>query len=137
MEPSTQTLVGMSLFTAAASAFAAIDTRGAIMHYKTEPWTNHAMFHAVTGLFYTLALCGLVVLLTWIPFREGHVWSWWTVLAIGVTIHGGHFLGDAVTHGGLRGGGTAQGPGMVFYSGTGLALVGYLVASGLTYQHFY
>ena len=135
MEMSTLTLVGMSIFTAAASAFAAIDTRGAIIHYKTEPWTNHAMFHAVTGLFYTQALCVLIIILIWIPFRQGHMWSWWTTMFIAVAIHGGHLVGDLMTEGGLRGGGTAQGPGIIFYSLTVAALVAYFVGLALTYGH--
>ena len=137
MDLSAITLAGMSLFTLAAAAFAAIDTRGAFIHLRTEPWTNHAMFHAVTGLFYNQALCALVVFLTWVPYRQGEVWTWWLVLLIGIAIHGGHFLADRMTHGGLLGGGTAQGPGLIFYTGTGIALVMYLVGSGLTFQHFY
>lgn len=136
MEASIQTLIGMSIFTAAAGVFAAVDTRGAFIHYRTEPWTKHSMFHAVTGLFYTQALCVLVVLLTWVPFRDGQGWSWFAILFIAVAIHGGHFLGDAITHGGLRGGGTAQGPGLLFYAGTGVVLVSYLVGLGLSAQHF-
>ena len=137
MEPSVQTLIGMSIFTATALAFLAVDTRGAVIHLRKEPWTNHAMFHAVTGLFYTQTLCILVTVLTWIPFRQVDSWSWWAILSIGVAIHGGHFLGDALTHGGLRGGGTAQGPGLVFFAGTGVALLMYIAGAGLTYQHVY
>lgn len=136
MDLSIQTIVAMGLLTALAVGFAAVDTRGGIIHFKTEPWTKHAMFHAVTGLIYTIALCVLVVVLTWIPFRQGEWWSWWAILFIGVSIHGGHFLVDALTKGGLRGGGTAQGPGMVFYWATGFALIMYAVSLGLSYSHF-
>lgn len=136
MDISIQTMAAMALFTALAAAFAAVDTRGGFIHFRTEPWTKHAMFHAVTGLFYTQALCVLVMVLTWIPFRQGYWWSWWAIMFVAVAIHGGHFLGDALTHGGLRGGGTAQGPGLVFYSATGVALLLYAVGLGLSYQHF-
>lgn len=136
MDPSTLTYVAMGLLTALAVGFAAVDTRGGIIHFRTEPWTKHAMFHAVTGLIYTIALCVLVVVLTWIPFRQGDWWSWWAIMFIGASIHGGHLLVDALTRGGLRGGGTAQGPGLIFYSATSFALVMYGVGLGLSFAHF-
>lgn len=136
MPISTRTKIAMWIFTIAAAAFFIIDTRGAFIHLRTEPWPNHAMFHAITGLFYTQALCVLVILLTWIPFRQAQNWAWWTVVGIGVAIHGGHFVGDVMTHGGLRGGGTAQGPGLIFYSLTGVALLLYLIAGALSRAHF-
>jgi len=136
MEVSKQTKIAMWIFTFAAMAFFIVDTRGAFIHLRTEPWTNHAMFHAVTGLFYTQALCVIVLILTWIPFKKGQLWSWWTIMLIGVTIHGGHLIGDIMTDGGLRGGGTAQGPGMIFYSLTAVALLLYLAGLALSRKHF-
>lgn len=136
MAPSTRTRVGMWMFTVLAAVFGVIDARGGFIHLGTEDWGSaHARFHMITGLFYTLALCAIILILTWIPFKQGQRWAWWTIALAAVTIHGGHFLGDALTEGGLRGGGTAQGPGLIFYSLTGLALALYLVALGLTHSH--
>jgi hypothetical protein len=134
MERTIRTKIGMWMFTVLAVVFGAVDARGGLIHLHTEGWgSSHA--HMVTGLFYTLALCAVVIILTWIPFRRGEQWAWWTIAMVAVTIHGGHLLGDALTEGGLRGGGTAQGPGMVFYSLTGLALLLYVVALLLSWRH--
>ena len=78
----------------------------------------------------------MVVVLTWIPFRDGEFWSWWTILFIAVAVHGGHLLGDVLTEGGLRNDMPAQGRGLVVYSLTIFALVIYAVGLGLSYQHF-
>ncbi len=135
MQVSLKTKIALWLFTALAVAFFIIDTRGAFIHLDTEPWPHHAMFHAVTGLFYTQALCILVIVLAWIPLRQGHKWSWWAIMFIAVAIHGGHFLGDFMTEGGLRGAQAAQGPGLIFYVLTGLALVLYFVGLALCFGH--
>jgi len=130
-----RTKIGMWMLTILPLAFAGVDARGGFIHLRTEDWTDHAMFHMITGLFYTLALCAVIIILIWIPYRRGERWAWWTIAMIAITIHGGHFLGDALTHGGLRGGGTAQGPGLIFYSLTGAALALYIVALALTWKH--
>jgi|GEM_PF-4241724 len=132
----TKTKIGMWMLTLLAITFGVIDARGGLIHLRTPDWgTHHAEFHMITGLFYTLALCAIIIVLTWIPLKRGERWAWWTIAVAAVTIHGGHFLGDVLTEGGLRGGGTAQGPGMIFYSLTGLALLLYLIALGLTRSH--
>lgn len=136
MEPSTKTKVGMWMFTVLAVVFGGVDARGGLIHLNTPDWgTHHAQFHMITGLFYTLALCAIILILTWGPFKRGEGWAWWTIALAAITIHGGHVLGDAMTEGGLKGGGTAQGPGLVFYSLTCLALFLYLVALALTRGH--
>lgn len=132
---SFRTKCGMFMITFLAAAFALIDARGGTIHLQSEDWSAHANFHLVTGLFYTVALCAVIVVLTWIPFRRGELWAWWLIAALAVTIHGGHFVGDFITHGGLRGGGTAQGPGLLFYSLTGVALLLYIIAMILCYPH--
>ena len=130
-----RTQIGMWMLTVLAAAFALIDARGGTIHLLGEDWSAHAKFHLVTGLFYTVALCTVMIVLTWGPFRRGERWAWWLIAALSVTIHGGHFVGDVMTHGGLRGGGTAQGSGLLFYSLTGVALVLYIVALILCYPH--
>lgn len=133
---STKTKIGMWMFTLLAVVFGGIDARGGLIHLHTEDWGSpHAQFHMITGLFYTIALCIIIVLLTWIPLKKGQAWAWWTIAMAAVTIHGGHFLGDYLTHGGLRGSQAAQGPGSIFFMLTGLALLLYLVALALTRGH--
>lgn len=133
---STRTKIGMWMYTVLATVFGFVDARGGLIHLRTEGWgTNHALFHMITGLFYTLTLCVLIVILTWIPFNQGQRWAWWSIVLAALTIHGGHVLGDQLTHGGLSGGGTAQGPGMVFFSLTLTALALYVVAFILTWPH--
>ncbi len=136
MEPTQKTKIGMWMLTVLAAVFGLIDARGGLIHLNTEGWgTHHAQFHMITGLFYTLALCAIIIILTWIPFKQGHRWAWNTIVMVGLTIHGGHILGDYLTGGGLRGGGTAQGPGLIFYSLTCTALGLYIIAFILTWPH--
>lgn len=134
-EVSRRTKIALWLFTVLAVAFFAVDTRGAFIHYYSAGWEPHAMFHAITGLFYTQILCILVVILSWIPLRQGQYWSWWAVALIGIGIHGGHVVGDWLTDAGLRGQQAAQGAGIIFYSGTLLALFLYLVGLAMSYRH--
>lgn len=133
---STKTKIGMWMFTLLAVAFAGIDARGGFIHLDTPEWGSpHAEFHMVTGLFYTLALCAIVVILTWIPLKRGDSWAWWTIALAAITIHGGHFLGDTMTDGGLSQSQAAQGAGIMFLRLSGLALLLYFVALGLTRSH--
>ena len=119
---STKTKIGMWMFTLLAVAFAGIDARGGFIHLDTPDWGSpHAEFHMVTGLFYTLALCAIVVILTWIPLKRGDGWAWWTIALAAITIHGGHFLGDTMTDGGLSQSQAAQGAGIMFLRLSGLA----------------
>ncbi len=136
MELTTRTKIGMWMYTVLATVFGLVDARGGFQHLNTPDWgTNHALFHMITGLFYTLALCAIIIILTWIPFKKGERWAWWTIVLCGVTIHGGHVLGDQLTHRGLAGGGTAQGPGELFFALTCTALGLYMVAFILTWPH--
>lgn len=130
-----RTRIGMWIFTIAAAAFFLIDTRGAYFHWRDAGWPNHAMFHAVTGLFYTQIICIMIIILTWIPLKAGQRWAWWCIALCGIGIHGGHILGDQLTHHGLSGAEAAQGRGIVFFVGTCTALVLYLIALALTHHH--
>ncbi len=132
---SLRTRIGMWISTVCAAAFFVIDTRGAYFHWKDEPWPNHAMFHAVTGLFYTQILCILIIVLTWIPLKKGERWGWWALCIGGPGIHGGHIVGNALTNQGLSGAQAAQGPGIIFFTGTCIALGLYIVSQILTFPH--
>ena len=134
---SRKTTFGMWLFTALAAGFFAVDTRGAYFHWKelSEIWPKHAMFHAVTGLFYTQILCVMIIVLTWTLLKEGRKLGWWTVGAMGLGIHVGHVIGDELTHHGLSDAQAAQGPGQIFFAGTLIALGLYVVALILTHSH--
>ena len=71
MDPSILTFVVMSMFTFVAVSFIILETYGFAVHYKVETWPRHPLYHMLTGLFYLQAICVLIIILTWIPFREG------------------------------------------------------------------
>jgi len=135
MELSKRTKVGMWLLTFLAVTFFLVDTRGAYFHWKDAGWPDHAMFHAVTGLFYTQIICIMIVVVTWIPLKQGQPWSWWAIALMGIGIHGGHVAGNALTHHGLSGAEAAQGPGLIFFAGTVTALILYIIGLILTRAH--
>lgn len=134
----TKKKIAMWLFTFLAVSYFFVESRGAFMHWKDMLgiWEPHAMLHAVQGAFYTQALCILVVVITWIPFRKGERWAWWTVGFIGVALHGAHVVGDAMSHGGLRNAEAAQGSGAMFYALTVSALILYIVSFLLSRKYF-
>lgn len=135
MELSKRTKIGMWLFTILAATFFVVDTRGAYFHWKEAGWPDHAMFHAVTGLFYTQIICIMIIVATWIPFKQRQAWSWWTIALMGIGIHGGHVLGNYLSNNGLSGAQAAQGPGKIFFIGTVTALVLYIIGLFLTHPH--
>ena len=136
MDPSTQTTIGMLLITFVAIVFSASAITGAVIHHRKEEWPTHALFHTVEGAMYSQGLAGMIVILTWFPFRDGEFWSWWTIIFIAIWVHGGHLLGDALTKGGLRNDIPALGPGKVIYSLTITSMLIYAVGLALAFQHF-
>lgn len=130
-----RTKVGIWIFTIAAGAFFLIDTRGAYFHWRDAGWPDHSMFHAVTGLFYTQILCVLIIVTAWTLLKRGMAWGWWAIGFMGIGIHFGHVIGDAVTHQGLRGAQAAQGSGAIFYAGTLIGLTLYIIGLILTRPH--
>jgi len=130
--------IAMWLFTFLAMAYLIVESRGAFMHWQENIniWEPHAMLHAIQGAVYTQALCIMVVVLTWIPFRKGERWAWWSVGFIGVALHGAHVIGDAMSHGGLKGAQAAQGSGEMFYAITVTALILYIVGFFLSREFF-
>ncbi len=137
MQLDKRTKIGIWLFTIPALTFLVLESRGAYHHWveMSGIWDKHAMFHAVTGLFYTQIITISVVVLAWIPLRRGEKWSWWVLALMGVGMHGGHVVGDPLTDHGLRGVQAGGGSGEVFFIGTVAALVFYLVALALTRRH--
>src|ERR1044071_160097 len=135
MTISKATRIGTWIFTIAPAAFFLIDTRGAYFHWRDAGWPDHAMFHAVTGLFYTQIICIVIIILTWIPLKAAQRWSWWTIALCGIGIHGGHIVGDQLSHHGLSGAQAAQGRGSIFFAGTCIALGLYIIGLILTYRH--
>lgn len=135
MQLGTRTKIGMWLFTILSAGFFVVDTRGAYFHWLREGWPDHAMFHAVTGLFYTQIICIMIMVVTWIPLRQRQPWSWWAIALMGIGIHGGHVLGNALTNEGLSGAQAAQGPGTIFFAGTVSALVLYCLGLYLVRPH--
>ncbi|YCM44586.1 hypothetical protein V2O64_00945 [Verrucomicrobiaceae bacterium 227] len=130
----TKTKTGLWLCRGPALLFAILETRGCLKHTH-EVWPGHAQFHQLTGLGYYL---GMVLFFFWItgkPFRNKEPWSWWALPMMGLFVHGGHIIADYFTLG-LRGGGTSQGSGMMFYYLTILGLVLYLVGAALAKPWF-
>lgn len=128
----------MWLYTILSMSYLVIETRGAYLHWveKIDVWEPHAMLHAIQGTFYTQALCILVVVITWIPFRRGEYWGWLTAGCIGIVLHGSHVIGDAMSHGGLRNAEAAQGSGAFFYAGTVTILLLYIAGFILSKPFF-
>lgn len=138
MQLDKKTKIGIWLFTIPAVTFFLLESRGAYHHWAelSGIWDKHAMFHAVTGLFYTQIICISVVVLAWIPLRRGgEMWCWFILMLMGVGMHGGHVIGDPLTDHGLSGARAGGGSGEMFYYGTIAALGFYVVALILTHRH--
>lgn len=130
-----RTKVGLWMCRGPALIFAVLETRGCFKHYH-EDWSHHAQFHQLTGLCYYLCSVLFFFWITGEPFQNREKWAWWALPVMGVFVHGGHLLVDAFTDG-LRGGGTSQGSGMMFYYLTALGLVVYMVGSWLARPYFF
>jgi len=137
MELTKTTKIGIWLFTIPAATFLILETRGALHHWQEflGVWDDHAMFHAVTGLFYTQALTIMIMITAWIPLRRGEAWSWWGLALMSIAIHGGHVLGDQMSNHGLSQQQAGGGPGKYFFYGTLVALAMYILALILTRAH--
>lgn len=129
-----KTRIGLWMCRFPALLFAVLETRGCLKHYH-EAWSHHAQFHQLTGLFYYL---GLVIFFMWItgkPFREKEPFAWFALIIMGVFVHGAQILVDHFTEG-LRGGGTSQGSGEMFFYLAILAFAFYLIGAALTRPWF-
>ena len=124
-----RTKIGLWMCRAPALIFAVLEARGCFKHYH-ESWGHHAQFHQLTGLSYYLLSVIFFFWITGKPFRDREPFAWFSLIIMGVFVHGGHILVDAFTEG-LRGGGTSQGSGMMFFYLTIFGLSLYLVGAYL------
>ena len=130
-----KTRTGLWMARAISLIFAVLEARGCYIHFTHEDWPHHAQFHSLTGLGYYLGLTLAFWAITAQPFRDRQPWARWAIPAMGFFVHGLQVVTDAFTDG-LRGGGTSQGAGMMFYFLAWLAFILYLVAAALTWNHF-
>lgn len=130
-----KTKIGLWMCRGPALIFAVLETRGCFLHYKNGGWEDHANFHMFTGLSYYLGLTLFFFLITGRPFRNREKWAWWSLVLMGIFVHGAHIVTDAFV-GGLREGGTSQGPGMLFYYLTIAGLALYFLGAALSYPYF-
>ena len=129
-----RTAIGLWMCRFPALLFAVLETRGCFRHYH-ESWPNHAQFHQLTGLAYYLCAVLFFMWITGQPFRHKVPFAWWSLIVMGVFVHGGHIVVDVFTDG-LRGGGTSQGSGMMFYGLTWVGLGLYLMGAYLARPWF-
>ena len=129
-----KTKIGLWLCRGPALLFAVLEARGCLRHYH-EDWNHHAQFHQLTGLSYYLCSVLFFMWITGKPFKNKEKWAWYALPCMGIFVHGSHILVDFFTHG-LRGGGTSQGSGMMFFYMTIAGLVFYLIGSALTFKYF-
>ena len=135
MEMTLKTKIGLWMGRGIATIFAILEARGCYKHYTTEDWPAHAQFHSLTGLSYYIAVVIALWAITGKPFRDRQKWAWWAIPLTGVFVHGSMLVIDHFNEG-LRGGGTSQGSGMMFWKLAILAFVLYQVAAFLTRDHF-
>lgn len=131
-----KTCIGLWMCRIPALAFAVLEARGCYLHFTTENWENHAQFHSLTGLSYYLGLTLFFLFITGKPFRNGEKWAWFSLVLMGVFVHGAHILIDSFTEG-LRGGGTSQGAGMTFYYLTIAGFALYMIGAALAAPYFF
>ncbi|MCH8292714.1 hypothetical protein IH992_16600 [Candidatus Poribacteria bacterium] len=129
-----KTKIGLWICRGIALIFAVLEFRGCWRHLS-EPWADHAQFHSLTGLSYYLGLTILFFMITGKPFQNREWWAWWTLLIMGFFVHGAQLVVDGITNG-LRGGGTSQGSGMMFFYLTIAALLLYIIGALLALPHF-
>lgn len=132
---SVRTKIGLWLSRGVAAIFAVLEARGCYIHFTTEDWPDHAQFHSLTGFFYYLCLTIFFFLITGEPFRLRKKYAWWSIILMGTLVHGSQVVVDFFTHG-LRGGGTSQGSGTLFFGLAIAAFVVYQIAAFLCYKHF-
>ena len=66
-------------------------------HGREADWTAHQRSHAIWSSGQGAALCLLIIVLAWIPFRRGERWSWYALLVATLGQHGALVLGYVMT----------------------------------------
>jgi hypothetical protein len=85
------------------------------------------------GLSGLLATYMLILILVWIPLRNGQRWAWFAIAAAALIVHGGQWASDVVTEGGLRNYTVILGSGSAVFAGIVMALILYGVGLALTW----
>lgn len=129
-----QTLIGLWMCRFPALLFCILEARGCFRHFH-EAWSSHAQFHQLTGLSYYLCSVIFFIWITGKPFQNKEKFAWWSLIIMGVAVHGSHILVDSFTRG-LRDGGTSQGSGMMFFYITIAGLVVYMIGAFLAKPWF-
>jgi len=92
------------------------------------------MFHLLMGLSGLLAAYTLILILVWIPLRNGQRWAWYAIAAAALIVHGGQWFSDVVTGGGLRNYTVILGSGSMVFAGIITVLLLYVVGLALTWS---
>ena len=112
---------------------ATVESRACIGHFLQESWPPHEMFHLLMGLSGLLATYVLILILVWIPLRNGQRWAWFAIAAAALIVHGGQWVSDAATDGGLRNYTVILGSGSLVFAGIIAVLLLYCVGLVLTW----
>ncbi len=125
--------IGLGLLTFLPLIAATVESRATAGHFLREQWPPHAMFHLLMGLSGLLASYALILILVWIPLRNGQRWAWFAIAIGALTVHGGQWLSDIATNGGLRNHTVILGSGSMVLAGIIVTLLLYAVGLGLTW----
>lgn len=125
--------IGLGLLTFLPLFAATAETRATAGHLLQEQWPQHVMFHLLMGLSGLLAAYALILVLVWIPLRRGQRWAWYAVAVGALIVHGGQWLSDALTDGGLRNHAAILGSGSLVLAGILATLLLYAVGLALTW----
>jgi hypothetical protein len=93
--------IGLGILTFLPLFAATVESRACIGHFLQEPWPPHEMFHLLMGLSGLLATYVLILILVWIPLRNGQRWAWFAIAAAALIVHGGQWVSDVVTDAGI------------------------------------
>jgi hypothetical protein len=126
--------IGLGILTFLPLLAATVETRACMGHFMQDQWPPHEMFHLLMGLSGLLATYVLILILVWIPLRRGERWAWFAIAAAALIVHGGQWLSDVVTDGGLRNYTVILGSGSLVFAGIIVALLLYGVGLALTWS---
>lgn len=64
----------------------------ATVHFELD-WPVHAQHHLVHQIVLMVGISALGLMLLYGPLARLEFWAWWGMIAVGVSIHGGYWLG--------------------------------------------
>ena len=126
--------IGLGILTILPLLASVLESRACIGHFMQEQWPPHEMFHLLMGLSGLLATYALILILVWIPLRKGERWAWFAIAVGALIVHGGQWVSDVVTGGGLRNYTVILGSGSMVLAGIITTLVLYGVGLALTWS---